>query len=232
MKTVCTILVSAFLLASTVQAQDVMPVYGAGAKAVLFSFSGLATLGAGTFDGGVGGKYYLSDEMAVRGGLQFASASQDVAANPNPGQTGTDGSLSASRIGVSAAVELHMTKKRVSPYIGGGVMFSTTSTESKSVEVGAPPATPTTTKNDVSGEVVNGSFYQGASTFTVFGMLGVEFFLYNEMSLSAEYRIGFSSSSRPDMEMSNGTVTVTQKVGGGSTIGFSTGGALTLAVYL
>lgn len=215
----------------SVQAQGVVPATGAGAKAVLFSFSGLATLGAGNFDGGIGGRYFLTDAMSVRGGVRFASAGQDVPANAPAGQQGVDGSLSALVYGVSGAVEIRMARKRVSPYLGGGVSITMTSTESKSSEQGNPPPAQTVVKNDNGGEVVNGTFYSAGTTLSLFGLFGVEFFLYEEMSLAAEYRLGYASTSRPDEETTVGPTTTTVQSGGGSTLGFTNGGALTLAVY-
>ena len=224
-------LVVVCVLAMSVEAQEVVPATGAGARAVLFSFSGLATLGAGNFDGGVGARYFLSDALAVRGGVRFATAGQDIPANPAAGNTGIDGSRSATVIGVSGAVEFRMAKKRVSPYFGGGASLTMTSTESKSDEQGAPPPVQTVVKNDTGGENVDGVFYRSGTTLAIFGMFGVEFFVYNEMSLSAEYRLGYAMTSRPDEETTVGPVTTTVQAGGGSTLGFTNGGALTLSVY-
>ena len=211
--------------------QDVVPSLAGGSKAVLFSFGGLAFLSAGTFDGGVGARYYLSDGFAVRAGLQFTSASQTNPANPVAPQTGEDGKASASAFGLSGAAELHMGKGRVIPYVGAGLGFTTTSTESKNIVVGNPPPAQTTTKNRTAGETVNGTAYTSGSALQVFGLLGVEFFLYKELSLAAEYRLGYMSTSRPDQEVTSGTTTTTTKVGSGSTVGISNSGLLTLAVY-
>ena len=46
-----------------------------GAKSALFSFSGLSTLGAGAFEGGVGVKYFLNYQSAVRLGIQLGRTS-------------------------------------------------------------------------------------------------------------------------------------------------------------
>lgn len=227
------LVVAILVLASgAVQAQDVVPSISAGSKALLFSFSGLAFLNAGAFDGGVGAKYFLSENLAVRGGLNFVSASQTVPANPNPAQQGIDGSISATTIGVSAAAELHMGKGRVRPFLGGGAAFAMTSTENKSDEVGNPPPAQTVIKNRIGGETIDGTNYQGATTLSVFGLAGFEFFLYKEVSLSAEYRLGFTTSGLKDQEVTAGTVTATTKAGTATGIGFASSGALTLAVYL
>jgi hypothetical protein len=231
MKITAVICLAILFIGSPVLSQDVVPSIAAGSKALLFSFSGLGFLGAGNFEGGIGGRYYLSDMMAVRAGLQFASASQDVPANPGAGQTGTDGKISASRFGVAGAVELHLSKGRVRPFVGAGLGFSSTSTESKNAVVGNPPPAQTTTKSRVAGETVGGVTYFAGSNLSVYGLAGVEFFLYREVSLAAEYRLGFSSTSRSDQEVTNGSTTTMTKVGGASMIGVASSGVLTLSVY-
>ena len=47
------------LFVCTSFAQKDGPFIGAGSKAVLFNFSGLANLGANNFDGGAGFKFFL-----------------------------------------------------------------------------------------------------------------------------------------------------------------------------
>ncbi len=226
--------IAAFVLclaASVSMAQDVVPSIGRGSKAVLFSFGGLSFLSAGTFDGGVGARYFLSDEMSVRAGVQFTSASQTTSANPGAGQAGSDGTASATVLGLEGAAEWHMGKGRVVPYMGVGAAFSTASTDTKPVVTGAPPLNQPETKNGQFGLSVNGTTYYGGTTLQIFGLAGVEFFLYKELSLSAEYQLGYMSTSRKDQEVSAGGTTTTTKVGSASNIGITNSGVLTLSVY-
>ena len=210
------------LVGSISYSQEVMPNLAGGSKALLFQFGGLNNLAANNFNGGFGAKYYLSSFMAVRGVLQFSSNSTTTPANPAAGDVGVDGSTSNTTLGVGGAVEIHLGSGRVSPYLGGGVQFSTTSTESKNFATATPPATPnqTTTKNA-----------NGATTFTVFGMAGFEFFLWKEVSLAGEYQVGFSSTSMKDQEVTTGATTTTTKQGSSSSIGIASQGFLTLAIY-
>jgi hypothetical protein len=217
--------------ASMSLSQDVVPSIGPGSKAVLFSFGGLSFLSAGTFDGGLGGRYYLSESMSVRAGIQFTSASQTTSANPGTGQAGADGSASATVMGLEGAAEWHMGKGRVMPYVGLGAAFSTTSTDSKPVVVGVPPLTQSETKNATGGLTVNGTIYRGGTSFQIFGLAGVEFFLYKELSLAAEYQLGYMTTSRKDQEVTSGGTTTTTKVGSASNIGITNSGVLTLSVY-
>jgi len=218
------------LTSSLALGQGVNPNLNAGSTALLFTFDGFSTLRAGSFEGGVGAKYYLSPKMAVRGALLFANASEDIPVNPPAGQTGQDGEQSATQFGVSAALELHLSSKRASPYIGGGIGFSTTSTETKSPVIGAS-TNQVTVENDDVGEVVNGVTYLGGNTLSLFALAGVEFFLFNEVSLGAEYRLGIDKLSRADQKITSGNQTQTTKVGGGSNLGITNSGLLTLSVY-
>lgn len=207
---------------SAALAQDDKPFMAKGDKAILFEFSGLDNLGAHSFEGGIGGKYYLSQDMAIRGGLQLASINEDY---PFQGSGGVDGEAYASRFGVSAAIEFHLSTKRVSPYYGAGVGLSFTSTESKSVE--ADPVDQVTIKNDSNGEFG----YFGGTEFDIFGMLGTEIYIFDNFSLAAEYRLGFSYLSRKDEEITQGNQSTSVKQGSRQEFGLASAGVLTLAIY-
>jgi opacity protein-like surface antigen len=225
MKKVLIVAFAILLVGSLSYGQDVMPNLSGGSTALLFSFDGLANLSATNFSGGFGAKYYLSSSMAVRAGLQFSSSSSKTPPFPGPtaGQISADATSSNTTIGIGGAVELHMGSGRVSPYLGVGVGFSTTSTETKTDDVATPPATLTVLTIKNAG---------GATTLTVYAMAGFEFFLWKELSLSGEYQLGFSSSSSKDLETTiTGTPTVTQKQGSSSNFGINSQGFLTLAVY-
>ena len=223
MKKVLFVLIALLMIGSVSYGQDVVPGLAGGSKALLFTFGGLSNVGANNFNGGFGAKYYLSSSMAIRGGLQFSSASTTTPANPAVGDIGADGTSSTTTIGVGGAVELHLGSGRVSPYLGGGVGFSTTSTESKNPDTATPPATivQTTVKNA-----------GGATTFTIYAMAGFEYFIWKEASLAGEYQIGFSSSAFKDRETTTtGFPTTTVKQGSSSTLGIAAQGTLTLAIY-
>ena len=218
------------LTSSVCYAQDT-PDMTAGTKALLFTFNGLSFISAGNFDGGGGFKYYIAEGLAVRGALVFSNAHNTLAANPVAPATGTDGSQSATTAGFSAALERHLAKARVSPYIGGGGSFSVTSTEAKNIVVGNPPPAQTTIKNAGAGETINGQFFQGGRTGGVFGLIGFEFFLKKEISFSGEYRLGYATTSRKDQQISVAGATVTTKVGSSHAFNLASQGLFTLAVY-
>ncbi len=205
-------------------AQEVKPAPMAGTAGILFTFSGFSNLGAGNFEGGFGGKYFFTKNFALRGIVSFTNASLT-----EPTAT-IDEETSATRFGIGAAVEYHFMTKRVSPYIGGGVQFSTTSTE-HSYPSGFEEKT---TETDYSVSI-NGSGFSGGTSFTVFGAVGAEFFLFDELSLAAEYRLGLESFSQADPEVKvegpGYSTTVTGKGASTSVIALDSQGFLTLAIY-
>jgi hypothetical protein len=202
-----------------------------GTKALLFTFNGLSFISAGNFDGGAGFKYYIMDGMAVRGALIFTNAHATLPTNPVAPATGTDGSQSATTGGFTVALEKHLNNHRVSPYIGGGGLFSVTSTEAKNVVTGNPPPDQTTFKNRAAGETINGQFFQGGTSGGVFGLIGFEFFLKKDISFSGEYRLGYTTTSRKNQDVILTGVTTTTKVGDSHVFNVSSQGLFTLAVY-
>jgi len=221
-KLVVLLIVVLVCMVQIVSAQDNGDNFDAGSKALLFQFSGFSDLGANSYMGGIGGKYFLSPSMAVRGALQFASLKDEEPFNPTPGtnETGKDGKLSASIVGLAGGVEIHSNANRVSPYFGAGAAFRTASSEEKNVVTDPTPQT--TVKNEF-----------GYTELAVFAMIGAEFFLYKKMlSLAAEYQLGYAKRSYKDAEITTGNVTVTNKQGSASVLGITSSGMLTLAVYL
>lgn len=222
MKKTLVILLVVFSFAANIYAQDaVKPAPAAGTAGLLFTFSGLSNLGAGNFEGGFGGKYFFTKNLAVRGILNFTSASQT---DPSGMDGVADDEYTATVIGVGAALEYHFGYKRVSPYLGGGVGFRTASTEFS--EEGR------TIKNNSNGLNVNGTTFSAGTALEVFGLMGVEFFLFDELSLAAEYRLGFESFSAADQEVEQeGFDTITTEGGSGSNFSLQSQGFLTLAIY-
>jgi hypothetical protein len=217
------VVASLTLLAPAAWSQDVSPEITSGSKAMLFTFSGLQNIGAGEYNGGIGGKFYLMDMLALRASLLLGIANSMTAANPGPGMTGTDGSATSWSFGFSAGAEYHFLKTRVSPYAGIQLGLTSTATESKSVEVGNPPAAQTITKN---------AGANAGMQFNVSALGGVEFFIIKELSLSAEYQLGYALLAHYDQEVVAGNVTTKTKVGPSSYFGIAASGvALTMAFY-
>ncbi len=162
-----TVLLCTLFLATAAHAQsNTISVAQKGEKAVLFNFSGLSNLNLGAYEGGFGGKYFISDGVAVRGMLMFGINNQTTNTNPKF----TDNTLS---FGIAAALEYHLPLfSQVSPYFGGGIFFNSTGE----------------TRNPGSSKTTNSSFGVGA-------LGGVEYFFNQNLSLAAEYQFGFTSST-------------------------------------
>ncbi|MGA3288079.1 MAG: outer membrane beta-barrel protein [Bacteroidota bacterium] len=230
MKKVAILFTILILVGSMSFGQDIAPGPSAGSKGFLFSFDGLAALRANSYLGGFGAKLYLSDYMAVRGMVQFALLSTKNPPSPLPaGWISVDATSSDNTFGVGGAIELHFTKSRISPYFGAGIMFSTRSTESKSGNAG--PAGSILTQTTIKNVDANGN-PTGYTQISIGALLGVEYYVTNGVSLSAEYQLGFTSNSYKDAERTTtGTPTVTTKQGSATAIGITNSGLLILAVY-
>jgi hypothetical protein len=66
----------AVMLTSDSFAADPKPLTHSGAKALLFDLGGLANLAAGNYGGGLGFKYYIASDLAVRLSLGFSTSTQ------------------------------------------------------------------------------------------------------------------------------------------------------------
>ena len=225
--TICLVLICSFVFA-----QENVTSVAEGSRAILFSFRGLDFLNANEYNGGIGGKYFIAPDLAVRVGLVLDSFTETTPANADSTEKGSDGEYSAFSFGINAAVEWHLTAKRVSPYVGGGISYTSSSIE-QYPDVTWPQSftglvwrTKTTT--------------DGIGGFSIFGIAGVEIFIIKEISLSAEYHIAYKSMADGDVKQS---ITVLQgdvasvpdlptlKGNETSSFGFESAGFLTLAVY-
>lgn len=231
--------VAVLMAVSFTWSQDFATSIASGSKSMLFTMQGLATLGAGDFNGGFGAKYFISDKMGIRAGLGLIMANEGI---PLPdGQSGTEGSRSAFGFGINAALEYHLLSTRVSPYLGAGLGFSTMSTNYEALVV-APATFQRTTENDLGGEDIGSSTYYAGTAMNIGAIVGVEFFVTKEISLAAEYQLGYTMVSVPDEKDNTAPgTTVTTISGGQSYLGLGSvntsggvladGGALTLSVY-
>ena len=68
------------------QTSDDGPFVKNNSNALLFTFGGLSNFNVGNFNGGIGVKHFLSDNMALAGQLNFATTSTSLPASPGPGE--------------------------------------------------------------------------------------------------------------------------------------------------
>ncbi len=207
-------------------AEDLVPANGAGSKALLFTFSGLANLGAAAFNGGIGGKYFIAEKMALRGNLNFMTSSESRPFTGG-GTGGTDGSNSGTAFGLGAALEYFLAKARLSPFVGGGLGISLSSTNQKSPA--AAGATQTVIEN--APITVNGIGYVPGFGLNINGLAGAEFFITQEISLALEYQLGYFLTSASDVKTIAGNTTTTEKKGSAGTFGIRYCGFVTLGFY-
>lgn len=141
---------------------------------------------------GVGLRYYLANNMALRGGLGIGILSQS---QKNSNSSLSDNTASGMLLGIQAMLEFHMNGLgALSPYLGAGIGFHSGSYTTKTYS--------SATNSD---EMKNSS-----SLFNILGACGFEWFFANRMSLGAEYQlgIGMASGSMTDSP-SGGTSTTT-----------------------
>ncbi len=227
MKRTITMIIAVLTISALTYAQGVEPAVRAGAKSLNFTFGGFGTfdLNAAGVNGGISGSYFMNQQAALRVGLQIYSNSTSTPWNDFSGNgtnPGSDGSTSTFGLGIGADYLSYMSAltPRVRPYIGAGVRFTMISDDAKpALSNTAGPGTLTETKNGNANDGI---------TLGVAGIAGAEFFLYPEISLSAEYQLNiFSLTSRSDLVQSyKGITSVTTKQGSTSSIlGFGSVGA-------
>jgi opacity protein-like surface antigen len=211
-------LICLLFVASMAQAAEVKT--SAGTKAMVFRFSGLSSLGLSGYSSlpdlgdlevpvnvGAAVRYYISDGLAIRPGLDIG-----VASSSEKGSGGyTDDKTSASVIGVSAALEKHLPgPASVSPYMGAGfgfTMLKATLEPSRSL-----PTEP--------GEMLKQT--SKATVLGVFAMLGFEWGFTESLTLGGEYRLGLDSASGSSEAERQNQPTVKGNEISGTRLGFST----------
>jgi Outer membrane protein beta-barrel domain len=196
MRTVRVTAVLAVLGSTALAGQEVRPVVERGARSVNFTFGGLGSfgLGAAGVGGGISASYFLKRDAALRVGLQVSSSRSTTPWNDptdDGSNPGSDGSSSDFALGIGADYLRYMSAMtpRVRPYLGGGMSLTTRSSDSRpALSDLAPPGTLSETKNGAGGDGL---------TVGVEGVMGAEFFLYPEVSLSAEYRLNVIGITSP-----------------------------------
>ena len=224
MKKLLIIALAVVMVCGAAFAQDFQPAAKSGAKSLNFTFGGLGAFGFGptglasvpNFNPGFGVSYFMSSDAAIRLGLQIAMPTMTSPANPPAGKPGTDATASAFSAGVGLDYLMYMyaMSPRVKPYVGVGLFFAMNSTNEKS-GTGAADGTnfvQTETKNNSNGVNINGRTYQAGTGFGLQAIIGAEFFIYSEISISAEYDLNlFAVESAADQVVTNGPNSTTTK---------------------
>jgi opacity protein-like surface antigen len=187
---------------------------------VLFSFSGLDNLGVNAYQAGsnmtgLGVKMFnAAGNKALRPMVVFnTSSTTHEPSMPNwVGQK-----TSSTSFGLLVDGIQHLVKASISPFIGVGVGFGTSSSKTESDHS-------TTGKPDVTEESSTG--------FGIRAILGVEVFIKKNISLSGEYRLGYTHTSTTSSFQAAGSTTKTESKVKETTIGIGASGLLTLSIYV
>jgi len=229
MKKTIIIALSLLLLVGSAFGQSKFVPHKKGDAAMLFSFSGLANLGANSYGGGFGYKKFMNDKMAIRGLIDLYNYSGTISWNPEfwgEGYVGDDGKSTEFEVDLGVAAEIHRNTGKVDPYYGGGVGFTINRTKYVDPAVGiqGTALAAKETKNDLDGDA--------RTVFSAFGLLGLEYTVNSLITLAAEYRLGFNFVGQPDMKETEPSGTETSYSGSKYTFISLGAQALTLAVYL
>jgi hypothetical protein len=148
-----------------------------GDKGLCFSVSGLSSVGIGQYEGGIGGKYWISNKMALVSsiGFNFQSKVQD---NSSTGYTNSK--RSSVKFSPFVGIEDHFFVNKLSPYIGVGIGFSTNSTiDNYRIPIINPP--PGLTKKYKT--IINSYKFRCSC--------GIEYFFAKWVSLTGQYQMDY-----------------------------------------
>ncbi len=224
MKRFGVLLVVLLVSCGVVFAAEPKPVTYTGAKALLFDLGGLADLAAGNYGGGLGFKYYLAPDLALRMSLGFNTSTETTKnlVTPLPAGQMSESDLTHTDVTLGPAVTYNFAKvSNVSAYAGGMFLFtwSRDKREGNSGGLGVG--------------FDNGESYRSSSTGVGFaGLLGVEWWPWENVSFSAEYRLGYShQTSQVESSTAATSVTIDGPTTNGFGLGSANSSALTLSVY-
>lgn len=219
MKKVALVLMAIAMFSTAVLAgEENTPKTKSGDRAWLFNVAGLSNWGAGNYNGGVGGKMYISDGTAIRLALGFSNSSETFK-NPNSpipaGQT-AERKITETSFSVYPAILYNLTSNTsIVPYIGGQVGLTWGKRERESIGFDA-------------GRKDN----ETATTFSVAGLLGVEWFAWTNVSVGAEYQLAFASSSgKYENTVGGATTSFDAPTNTSFSLGSASSTALTVSVY-
>ena len=165
------------------------PITKAGNAALMFNLGGLANLSAGNYEGGLGFKYYIANDFAVRLGLGFSTSSSTdknpSTVTPLPATVLSESKLTSTTFTVAPGIQYNIAKSNaVVAYVGGQASISTTSQEREGNSVGFGV-----------GYTSGAKYKESGTVFGVAAFVGAEWFPWDNISFAGEYRIGFVSGT-------------------------------------
>lgn len=183
-----------------------------GDKGISFSVSGLSYVGLGQFEGGIGGKYWISNKLAL---VSSAGVKAFKITSTSPHLNYSDSKSTYSRFSLFAGVEDHfLVNKRLSPYFGGGIDFSFSS---RADYAGLPRDNPPPGRTKKDKTTTN--------TFGIRGLCGIEYFFADWVSLAGQYRISYfyeKTTSRRTLVEGPGVIQPREQKRTATTLGLGT----------
>ncbi len=152
-----------------------------GDKGLSFTVSGVSDVSLGELEGGIGGKFWVSDALATVVAVGFGS-DRSTTAYPNPDYSYARHSTNS--FSVFAGLEDHfLFKGNFSPYAGAGVRFGVSgSTYHPSLSISDPY--PGSVRKEETSEM----------SYGIRGFCGLEYFFADWISLAAQYQIDYGDS--------------------------------------
>lgn len=224
MKRLAYVMLALLVTFSVARSADPKPITYPGAKALLFDLGGLANLAAGNYGGGLGAKYYIAQDLALRLSIGFTTSSTTSknVQSPLPVNRLAESKLTSNEFTIGPAIIYNVARvSTVTAYVGG--MFNYTTSSDKREGNSASLAV-----NYDSGA----SYRQSSTTIGFAGLLGVEWFPWENISFSGEYRLGYShATSEVEASTSAASLTTDGPTTNGFGLGSANAGALTLSFY-
>lgn len=216
MKKLFIVLISICCFVNLVSAGEPTPKTKAGDKAMLFTLSGLTNLSSGNYDGGIGIKYYMKDEMAIRGGVGFGYENSTL--------KGVSGAKDLSRdsvhVSFSPAVIFDLaTGNTITAFVGGTTMFTWGHSSYDNPTI--------IFENQVI--TVDKLSYNSAS-FGLGVLAGFDWFPWENISVGCEYSLLLTMTSS-SVEAKLATINYDIDFPNTTGLGLNSNGSLTLGVY-
>lgn len=211
--------VSLFAQQSASTSNGPTPRSSAGDFALLFDLGGLAQLALNGFNAagvdtmnvgaGFGAKYFLANDLALRLGLAVGSTNAT-----QPVDSVNNDEFSVFRFAIAPGVVYNVAKTgAVAGYVGGQIAYGMSSSTRNPVSDAEPDVEAST------------------SSFSVAAIIGGEWFPWSGVSLSAEYQLGFGTSSAEEERTIEGQTPVRIELPTESSFGLGSRGVLTAAIY-
>lgn len=154
-----------------------------GDKGLSFTVSGVSNVRVGELEGGIGGKFWISDKIATIFAIGFG-ADRSTTVHPSPDYS--DSKRSESNFSILAGLEDHfLFRGKFSPYLGAGFRFSI-GRLTYYPYLRIPTPIPGNILKEETREIAYG----------IRGFCGIEYFFANWISLAAQYQIDYYDSCK------------------------------------